>query len=163
MLSNCGWSKTLESPLDCKEIKSVHPKRNQPWIFTGSSDAEAEALKHGPSDANSWLIRKDPDAGKDWRQEKGTTEDETVGWHHWLNGHESEQTPGDGEGQGSLAHCSLWDPGMKPVSVVHGITKSQTWLRNWTTTPTKMWTHLHQKRLGRRCLKLKISKALSLS
>ena len=108
MLSNCCWNKTLESPLDCKETKSVNPKRNQPWIFTGSSEAEAGALKHGPSDVNSWLIRKDPDAGKDWRQEKGTTENEMVGWHHRLNEHESEQTPGDGEGQGSLACCSPW-------------------------------------------------------
>ena len=89
MLSNCCWNKTLESPLDCKETKSVNPKRNQPWIFTGSSEAEAGALKHGPSDVNSWLIRKDPDAGKDWRQEKKRmTEDELVGWHHQLDGHE---------------------------------------------------------------------------
>ena len=107
----CFWTvvleKTLESPLDCKEIKPVHPKGNQSWIFIGRTDVEAEAPILWPPDAKSWLIRKDPDAGKDWRQEeKGTIEDEMVGWHHWLNGHEFEQAPGDGEGQGSLACCS---------------------------------------------------------
>ena len=94
--------KTFESPLDSKEIKSVNPKGNQPWIFIGRTDVEAEALILWPSDAKKWLIGKDPDAGKDWRQEKkGATEDEMVGWHHWLNGREFEQTPGDSEGQGS--------------------------------------------------------------
>ena len=84
--------KTLESPLDSK-IKPVNPKGNQPWIFTGRTDAEAEAPVLWPPDAKSQLNGKDPDAGKDWRQEdKGMTEDEVVGWHHWLNGHESEQT-----------------------------------------------------------------------
>ena len=102
--------KTLESPLDSKEIKQVHPKGNQPWIFTGRTDAEAEAPILWPPDANSWLIGKDRDAGKDWRrEEKGTVEDEMVGWHHRLNGHESEQTSGDGEGLESLACCSSWD------------------------------------------------------
>ena len=101
--------KTLESPVDYKEIKSVNPKGNQPWIFIGKSDAEAEAPILWPPDAKSRLIGKDPDAGKDWRQkEKRAVEDEMVGWHHWLNGHESEQTPGDSEGQGSLACCSSW-------------------------------------------------------
>ena len=96
--------KTLESPLECKEIKLVNSKGNQPWIFIGRTDAEAEAPIFGPSYVKSWLTGKDPNAGKDWRQEeKGMTEDEMVGWHHWLNGHESEQAPGDGEGQGSLA------------------------------------------------------------
>ena len=99
--------KTLESPLDCKEIKPVHPKRNQPWMFIGRTDAEAPIL--WPPDAKSQLIGKDPDTGKDWRQEeKGTTEDEMVGWHYRLNGHEFEQAPGVGEGQGSLAYCSPW-------------------------------------------------------
>ena len=85
--------KILESPLDCTEIKPVNPKGNQPWIFTGRTDAEAEAPVLWPPDAKSQLNGKDPDAGKDWRQEdKGMTEDEVVGWHHWLNGHESEQT-----------------------------------------------------------------------
>ena len=82
---------------------------SQSWIFTGKTDAEAEALILWPPDAKSWLIGKDPDAGKDWRQEeKGTTEDEMVGWHHQLDGHEFEQALGDGEEQGSLAYCSPW-------------------------------------------------------
>ena len=103
-----GLKKTLESPLDSK-IKPVTLKGNQPWIFTGRTDAEAEAPTLWPADAKSQLIGKDPDAGKDWRQEeKGAAEDEMVGWHHWLNGHEFEQTPGDTEGQGSLACCSPW-------------------------------------------------------
>ena len=101
--------KTLENPLDCKEIKPVNPKWNQSWIFIGRTDAEAEAPILWPPDVKSQLIRKDPDAGKDWRQEKkGVTDDKVVGWHYWLNGHEFEQAPGDGEGQGSLACCSPW-------------------------------------------------------
>ena len=105
MLLNCGVGED-KSPLDCKEIKLVSPKGNQPWVFIGMTDAEAPILC--PSDAKSWLIRKDPDAEKDWRQEKGTTEDEMVGWSHWLYGHEFEQAPGIGDGQGSLAYCSPW-------------------------------------------------------
>ena len=100
--------KILESPLDCNEIKPVNPKGNQSWIFVRRTDAEAEAPILWPPDAKNWLTGKDPDAGKDWRQEKRTTEDETVGWHHWLNGHEFEQAPGVGDGQGSLACCSPW-------------------------------------------------------
>ena len=101
--------KTLESPLDNKEIQPVHPKGNQPWIFIGRTDAEAEAPVLWPPDVKNWLIWKDPDAGKDWRwEEKGMTEDEMVGWHHWIDGHESEQTLEDNEGQGSLACCSPW-------------------------------------------------------
>ena len=99
--------KTLESPLDGKEIKPVHPKGNQSWIFNGKTDAKAETPILWPPDAKNWLTGKDPDAGKDWRQEeKGMTEDEIVGWHHQLNGHEFEQAPGIGDGQGSLACCS---------------------------------------------------------
>ena len=98
--------KTLESPLDCKEIKPVNPKENQSWIFIGRTDAAVKALILWLPDARSWLIRKDPDLVKDWRQEKGMTEDEMVGWHHWLNGHEFEQTSGDGERRGSLGCCS---------------------------------------------------------
>ena len=103
----CFWTvvleKTFESSLDRKEIQSVHPKGNQSWIFIGRTDAEAETPILWPPHAKSWLTGKDPDAAKDWGQEeKGTTEEEMVGWHHWLNGHESEQTPGDSEGQGSL-------------------------------------------------------------
>ena len=97
--------KTLESPLDSKEIKPVNPKGNQPWIFTGRVDAEAEAPTLWSSDANDWLIGKVTGAGKDWRQEKGMKEDEMVGWHHQLNGHEFEQAPGNSGGQGSLACC----------------------------------------------------------
>ena len=100
--------KTFESPLDCQEIKPVNPKRNQPCIFIGRTDAEAEAPILWPLDVKSRLIGKDFNAGKDWRQEKGTTEDETAGWHHQLNGHEFEQTLRVGEGQGSLACCNPW-------------------------------------------------------
>ena len=101
--------KTLESPLDCKEIKPVNPKGNQRWIFIGRTDAEAEAPVLWPPDSKSWLIGKDPDAGKDWGQEeKGATEDDLVGWHHQLNGHEFKQALGDNEGQGILACCSPW-------------------------------------------------------
>ena len=87
--------KTLESPLDCKEIKSVNPERNQPWLFTGKTDAKAEAPIVWPPDAKNWLIRKDPDAGKPWRPEKGMTEDEVIWWYHGLNGHEFEKAPGN--------------------------------------------------------------------
>ena len=100
--------KTLESPLDSK-IKPLNLKGNQPFIFIGRTDAEAEAPILLATWSKSWLIRKDPDVGKDWRQEeKGMTEDNMVGWHHRLNGHEFEQTPGNGEGPGSLACCSPW-------------------------------------------------------
>ena len=101
--------KTLESPLDSKEIKLVNPKGNQPWIFTGRTDAEAEAPILWPPDEKSWLIRKDPDDEKYWGQrEKGVTEDKMVGWHYWHNGHAFEQTLGDSEAQRSLACCSSW-------------------------------------------------------
>ena len=99
--------KTLESPLDSKDIKPVNPKGNQPWIFIGKTDAEAPII--GLPDANSWLIEKDPNAGKVWRQkEKRATEDEMAGWHHPFNGHELEQTLEDGEEQGSQASSSPW-------------------------------------------------------
>ena len=108
----CFWTvvlrKTLESPLDSKKIKSVNPKGNQTWIFIGRTDAEAPILQ--PPDAESQLIRKDPDVGKYWRQEKGTTEDKTVGWHHQLYRHELEETLGDYKGQGSLVYCSPRGP-----------------------------------------------------
>ena len=109
----CFWTvvleKTLESPLDCTEIKPVNSKGDQSWIFIGRTDAEAEAPILWPPAAKSWLIGKDPDAWKDWRwKEKGMTEDEMVGWHHWLNGHEFEQALGVGDGQGSLACCCPW-------------------------------------------------------
>ena len=105
----CLWTmmleKTLQSPLDCKEIKPVNPEGNQFWLFIGRTDAEAPTL--WLPDAKNWLIRKVPDAGKDWwQEEKGTAEDKMVGWHHQLSGHESEQAPEDGEVQGRLACCS---------------------------------------------------------
>ena len=107
----CFWTavmeKTLESPLYCKEIQSVYPKGTQSWIFVGRTDAKAETPVLWPHDVKNWLIRKDPDAGKDRRwEEKGTTEDEMVGWHHWLNEHEFEQAPGLCDGQGGLVCCS---------------------------------------------------------
>ena len=121
----CFWTvvlvKTLESPLNCKEIQPVHAKGNQSWIFIGRTDAEAEAPILWPPDAKNWLTGKDPDTEKDWKQEeKGMTENEMVGWHHRLDGHESEQAPGVGDRQGSLACCSPW------------VTKSRTRLTTWT-------------------------------
>ena len=122
----CFWTavleKTLESPLDCKEIKPVNPKGNQSWIFPGRIDTEAEAPILQQPDVKNWLIGKDPDAGKDWGQEKGTTEDKMVGWHHQLNGHKLEQALGDSKDK------EAWH------AVVHGVAKSQTQLSNWTTT-----------------------------
>ena len=107
MLFNCDTGKPLESPLDCKEIKPVNLKGNHSWIYVRMNDAETEAPIVWPPDANSRLIRNDPDAGKDWRQEeKGMTEDEMVGWHHWLNAHKFEQAPEIGDGQGGLVCCS---------------------------------------------------------
>ena len=109
----CFWTvvleKTLESPLNYKEIQPVHPKGNQSWIFIGRTDAEAETPIFWPPNVKNWFTGKEPDAGKDWRQEeKGTIEDEMVGWHHRLDGHEFEQALGVGDGQGSLTCCSPW-------------------------------------------------------
>ena len=98
--------KTLESPLDCKEIQPVQPKENQSWIVIGRTDAEAEIPTLWAPDVKNWLIGKDPDAGKDWRQEEKMTEDEMVGWHHQFDGHEFEQALGASDGQGSLVCCS---------------------------------------------------------
>ena len=130
----CFWTmvleKTLESPLDCKEIRPVHPKGDQSWIFIGRTDAAAEALILWSPDMKNWLLGKDPDAGKDGRQEKGMTEDEMVGWHHWLNGHEFGWAPGIGNGQGSL------------VCAVHGVTKRRTRLSDWTEMMTKITNKL---------------------
>ena len=121
----CFWTvvleKTLESPLVCKETQPVHPKGNQSWILIGRTDAEAETPILWPPDSKSWLIGKDPDAGKDWRQEEqGMTEDEMVGWHHWLHGHEFEPAPGVGDALGSVR------------AAVHRVAKSWTWLSDWT-------------------------------
>ena len=107
--SNCGAGEDSRESLGCKEIKQVTSIENQPWIFIGRTHTEAEALMFWPPNVKSWLVGKDPEAGKAWGQEeKGVAEDEMVGWHHWVNGHESEQTLGDSEGQGSLAYCSSW-------------------------------------------------------
>ena len=108
MLWTVVMEKTPESPLDCKEIKSVHPKGNQSWIFIGRTDAEAETLTLWPPDVKNWVIGKDPHAGKDWRQEKGATEDKMVGWHHRLDGHGFEWTLGVSEGQEGLACYGSW-------------------------------------------------------
>ena len=129
----CFWTvvleKTLESPLDCKENQPVHPKGDQSWVFIGRSDAEAETPILWPSDVKSWLIWKDPDAGKDWRQEeKGMTEDEMVWWHHQLNG---------------MGLGGLWELVMDReawCAAVHGVTKSRTWLSDWTVLN---WTELN--------------------
>ena len=109
----CFWTvvleKTLESPLDCKEIQPVHSKGDQLWVFFGRNDAKAETPVLWPPHVKSWLIGKDSDAGRDWEQEeKGPTEDEMAGWHHWLSGRESEWTLGVGDGQGGLACCDSW-------------------------------------------------------
>ena len=122
----CFWTvvleKTLESPLDCKEIKPVSSKGNQSWIFIGRTDAEAETPIPWPPDVKNWLLGKDPDAGKDWRQEKRMTEDEMVGWHHWLNGHEFEQAPG------VVMDREAWR------AAVHGVTsKQQIWSFLWAS------------------------------
>ena len=114
--------KTLENPLDYKEIQPVHSKGDQSWVFIGKTDAKAETPILWPPYAKSWFIGKDPDAGRDWRQEeKGMTEDEMAGWHHWLDGRESEWTPGVGDGQGGLG------------DVIHGVAESDTAEQlNWT-------------------------------
>ena len=124
----CFWTavleKTLESPLESKKIQPVHPKGNQSWIIIGRTDAEAETPILWPPDMKNWLFRKDLDAGKDWRwEEKRMIEDEMAGWHHRLNGHEFEWTPGVGDGQGGLACCGPWD--LKESDM--------TQLMNWTT------------------------------
>ena len=124
--------RTLENPLDWKEIQPVFSKGNQSWIFIGRTDAEAETPILWPLEAKSWFSWKDPDTGKDWRQEeKGMTEDEMVGWQHWLNGHEFEQAPVVGDGQGNLACCRLW--GCKE--------SSQDWATelNWSIPQPKWW------------------------
>ena len=115
--------KTLESPLDCKEIQPVHSKGDQSWVFFGRNDAKAETSVLWPPHGKSWLIGKDSNAGRDWGQKKkGMTEDEMAGWHHGLDGRESELTPGDGDGQGGLACCNSW--GCKELDTTE-------WL-NWT-------------------------------
>ena len=129
MFLNCGIGEDSWGSFDCKEIQPVHSKRDQSWVFFGRNDAKAKTLVLRSPDVKNWLIWKDPDAGKDWRQEeKGTTEDEIVGWHHWLNGHESDVSSvgqGSYDGQGSVACCSLWR--CKELDMTE-------WL-NWTDIP----------------------------
>ena len=131
MLLNCGVGEDSWESLACKEIQPVHPKGDQSWIVIGRTEAEAEIPVLWPPDVKNWLIGKDPDTGKDWRQEeKGMTEDEMVGWHHQLNGHEFEQALGVGDGQGSLACCSPW--GRKELDM----TKWLNWTKEMATHPS---------------------------
>ena len=143
----CFWTvvleKTLESPLDCKEIQPVHPKGDQSLVFIGKTDAEAETPILWPPDAKSWLIWKDPDAGKVWGQEKGTTENEMVVWHHWLNGHGFGWTPGVGMDR------EAWH------AAVHGVAKSWTQLSNWAELD---WTDECERRQWKNRLKTQLSK-----
>ena len=130
----CFWTvvleKTLESPLDCKEIQPVHLKGDQSWVFIGRTDSEAETPILWPSDAKNWLIGKDPDPGKDWRQkEKRVTEDEMVGWHHLLNGNEFEQSLGNDDGQGSLTCCGSW--GHKELDPTERLNHNSTQASKW--------------------------------
>ena len=135
MLLNCG---VREDPWESIQIKPVHPKRNQSWTFIGRTVAEAEAPIVWPPYVKSWLLRKDPEAGQDWRQEEtGMTEDEMVGWHHWLDGYEFEKALGVGEGQGSLACCSPWGRKESDLRVTE-LTESQAHaehLVQWLTYP----------------------------
>ena len=143
--------KTLESPLDYKEIKPVNPKRNQSWIFIGRTDAKAEAPILWPPDMKNWLIWKAPDAGKDWGpEEKGTTEEEMVGWHPQLNGHEFEQAPGLGDGQGNLVCCSPWGRRVRHDWATElnwslarypagSHTEATTYVKTWEMWPLRPW------------------------
>ena len=131
----CFWTvvleKTLESPLDCKEMQPVHPKEDQSWLFIGRTDAEAETPVLCPPNAKSWLTGKDFDAGRDWGQEeKGTTEDEMARWHHWLDGHEFKRTPGVGDGQGGLACCNSW--GSKESDTTEHLNWTEFQIINWS-------------------------------
>ena len=134
MLLNCGVEKTLESPLDCKEIQPVHSEEHQPWDFFVSNDAKAETPLLWPPHAKSWLIGKDSDAGRDWGQEeKGTTEDEMVGWHHRLDVREFVWTPGVGDGEGGLACCDSWG-----CRVGHDLVSKLNWLAKKFASWTKL-------------------------
>ena len=147
----CFWTvvleKTLESPLDCKQIQPVHPKGDHSWVFIGRTDAEAETPILWPPHAKSWFIGKDPDTGRDLGQEKkGTTEDEMAGWHHRLDGYEFGWIPGVGDGQGA------WR------AAVHGVTKSRTWLSDWTElNRIKASMNLYQHKVWRKLSFLRFS------
>ena len=135
----CFWTvvleKTLESPLDCKEIHPVLSEGDQPWDFFGRNDAKGEAPVLWPPHAKNWLIGKDSDAGRDWGQEeKGTTEDEMAGWHYRLNGRESGWTPGDGDGEEGLACCDSW--GCKSRTRLSDWTE-HVWIESWTVKKVK--------------------------
>ena len=138
--------KTLESPLDCKEIEPVHPKGDQSWVFIGRTDTEAEAPILWPPDAKSWLIGKDPDAGKDWRcEEKGTTEHELVGWHHRLDGHEL------GKLRKLVMDREAW------CATVHRVAKNWIWLSDWTEM--KLWVIFNHKK---KCVPLTVAQLFDL-
>ena len=139
----CFWTvvleKTLESPLDCKEIQPVHSEGDPPWDFFGRKDAKAETPVLWPPHAKSWLIGEDSDAGRDWgHEEKGTTEDEMVGWHHWLDGRESEWTLGVGDGQGSLVCCDSW--GRKESDTIEATELNWKLLQTHWHLRTHYWT-----------------------
>ena len=154
MLLTVVLEKTLESPLDCKEIHLVHPKGDQSWVFIGRTDFEAETPILWPPNVKNWLIWEDPDAGKDWGQEeKRATKDEVVGWHHQLNGHESEQTQGDSEEQGSLACCSLW--GCKESDMTERL--NNTIIRQWKGRENLDSTPTYRANLVFCCLKIDFS------
>ena len=151
--NGCFWTvvleKTLESPLDCKEIQAVHLKGDKSWVFFRTNDAKAETPILWPPHVKSWLIGKDSDAGRDWGQEeKGMTEDEMAAWHHRLHGHEFGWTPGVGDGQGGLACCNLW--GRKESDTTEWLNWTEL---NWTKAPeveTVRLLHPGEKQLTRR-------------
>ena len=135
------WRRLLRVPWTARRSKPVHPKGDQSWVFTGRTDVEAEILILWPPDVKNWLLRKDPDAGKDCRQEeKGMTEDEMGGWHHWLDGHEFEQAPGAGDGQGSLVCCS--PRGCKESDKTEGLNWTEL---NWTELNGYGWVTEQEK------------------
>ena len=146
----CFWTvvleKTLESHLDCKEIWPVHPKGNQSWIFIGRTETEAKTPILWPPDVKFWLTEKDTDAGQDWRQkEKGVTEDEMVGWYHWLDEHEFEQALGVGDREAWRA-------------AAHGVAKNQIWLRDWSELNWTHWQKIFANDVTDKVLVLKIKK-----
>ena len=146
MLSNCGAGELFESPLHSKKIKPVNAKGNQPWILTGRTDAEAEAPILWPPDVKNWLIWKNPDARKDWggQEEKGTIEDEMVGWHHQLNGHKFKQTQGDNEGQGTLGLQRVG----QDLATEHQQKQKNMMKKSWSFSSPPL--ELEQKRFGAR-------------
>ena len=144
MLLSCGVGDDSWDSLDCKEIQPVHLKGNQSWIFIGRTDVEAETPILWPPDVKSWLIGKDSDAGKDWRQEeKGTTEDEMAGWHHWLSGHEFDWTPGVGDGQGGLVCCRPWCRKELDMTEQVTLTYLPIFLRTIRGFPGSYWEKIH--------------------